>query len=83
MKKTNYRELSQVPPVQIFSVICSEKCFLFSRAIWDSQALHRKGLYLSGFSVPQYFDSLAGFIPTFFLESFLVEYYPLTVLGGW
>lgn len=31
----NSWELSQVPPVQMFSVICSEKCSLFSKAIWD------------------------------------------------
>lgn len=68
----------------MFSVICLEKRFLFSKAVWDLTALHRKGLPFSGFSVAQYFDSLASFMTTLFLETFLVEYYSLTILevGG-
>ena len=50
-------------------------------------ALHRKGLPFSGFSVAQYFGLLASFMITLFLETFLVEYYFLTILevggDGW
>lgn len=84
MNKTNPRELSQVPPVQMFSVICSEKFFLFFKTVWDLEPFIERPALLWVFSCPvlwfagQFHDN---FIPWDFPSWILLLDYLGS--GGW